>query len=111
MTHRTPIKIDEKDLSLQREYRDFIARCARRIGALLDDAEAGIAIDARDAARLVKDLHSAHKAFLDIERQISHDQTNAAAPLDFDRIRDEIGRKLNRLRETLDPDAVSKGVD
>lgn len=113
MTKSTPVPIDGRDVILRDKYRAIVAEYSSEIVEILQaDTEA-------DTARLVKcvrDLDNARQQLLNIEVKLSYEEskskeTRGETDIDFDAMRQSIGRRLDCLRRAQGPKRLPKGAD
>ncbi len=112
----------QNDDKIPRRLRDDAARL-RELDTLAQDmrdvlkemialARTGADIKPADLIKKIADMHAAHLKVVQQE-DVLHAKLGLKEEdaLDYDAIRAEIGRKLDRIRASLDPDDISGGAD
>ena len=93
----------DDDIILRNNLRAFVRDSVKTLEETLAEIELGRFDETPNLARLIRELNAARLELLKLENRLSKEQDEfdgggGAAALDYDAIRDAIGRRLDRLR-------------
>ena len=116
MTKSTPVPIDGRDVILRDKYRAIFAEYSSEIVEILQAVKYDTEADTARLVKCVRDLDNARQQLLNIEVKLSHEEskskeTRGETDIDFDAMRQSIGRRLDRLRRAQGPKRLPKGAD
>ncbi|MDA9790389.1 hypothetical protein N9B86_02875 [Planktomarina temperata] len=116
MTKSTPVPIDGRDVILRDKYRAIVAEYSSEIVEILQAAKYDTEADTARLVKCVRDLDNARQQLLNIEVKLSYEEskskeTRGETDIDFDAMRQSIGRRLDRLRRAQGPKRLPKGAD
>ena len=103
MTKSTPIPIDGRDVIWRDKYRAIVAEYSSEIVEILQAVKYDTEADTARLAKCVRDLDNARQQLLNIEVKLSYEESKSKetcgeTDIDFDAMRQSIGRRLDRLR-------------
>jgi len=103
MTKSTPVPIDGRDVILRDKYRAIVAEYSSEIVEILQAVKYDTEADTARLVKCVRDLDNARQQLLNIEVKLSYEEskskeTRGETDIDFDAMRQSIGRRLDRLR-------------
>ncbi|MDB2608286.1 hypothetical protein N9Y66_05620 [Planktomarina temperata] len=116
MTKSTPVPIDGRDVILRDKYRVIVAEYSSEIVEILQAVKYDTEADTARLVKCVRDLDNARQQLLNIEVKLSYEEskskeTRGETDIDFDAMRQSIGRRLDRLRRAQGPKRLPKGAD
>jgi copper chaperone CopZ len=103
MTKSTPVPIDGRDVILRDKYRAIVAEYSSEIVEILQAVKYDTEADTARLVKCVRDLDNARQQLLNIEVKSSYEESKSKetcgeTDIDFDAMRQSIGRRLDRLR-------------
>ena len=116
MTKSTPVPIDGRDVILRDKYRAIVAQYSSEIVEILQAVKYDTEADTARLVKCVRDLDNARQQFLNIEVKLSYEESKSKetcgeTDIDFDAMRQSIGRRLDRLRRAQGPKILPKGAN
>ncbi len=116
MTKSTPVTIDGRDVILRDKYRAIVAEYSSEIVEILQAVKYDTEADTARLVKCVRDLDNARQQLLNIEVKLSYEESKSKetcgeTDIDFDAMRQSIGRRLDRLRRAQGPKRLPKGAD
>ena len=106
MTKSTPVPIDGRDVILRDKYRAIVAQYSSEIVETLQAVKYDTEADTARLVKCVRDLDNARQQLLNIEVKLSYEESKSKetcgeTDIDFDAMRQAIGRRLDRLRRCI----------
>ena len=112
MNAKNTIPIDERDIKLRDDFRNYIIMVRDDIERILDGLPDKTAKEAKDIRWLIADLTKTRKELLSLEGRIADaEDADPTHRFDFNARRREIGRRLDKLRAASGTNGVSKQPD
>ena len=106
MTKSTAVPIDGRDEILLDKYRAIVAQYSSEIVEILQAVKYETEADTARLVKCLRDLDNARQQFLNIEVKLSCEESKSKetcgeTDIDFDAMRQSIGRRLDRLRRCI----------
>ena len=108
MTKSTPVPIDGRDVISRDKYRAIVAQYSSEIVEIFQAVKYDTKADTARLVKYVRDLDNAGQQLLNIEVKLSYEESKSKetcgeTDIDFDAMRQSIGRRLDRLRRAQGP--------